>query len=170
MEINHGKFKLELNRFVRTVQCNRGFTLIELLVVAVILGVLSAMALSAFSTFREKAKVARCSEELRTLEREIIAYSTDKVFTGLADIGRQDLKDPWGNNYVYVAAPAAGLPQPRYFATDVEIPPLNTDFYLYSKGADGRTADRISGPDTDDDVIRANDGAFCTVAIKYGLP
>jgi general secretion pathway protein G len=44
---------------------------------------------------------------------------------------------------------------------------LNTDFDLYSRGKDRRSADSISTPDSHDDILRANDGAFVGLASNF---
>ena len=162
MVIKRREPSLPLNCFVRAVQSNCGFTLIELLIVVAIVGILATMAINGFSTFKEKANVARCSEEIRGLEKEIIAHATDKgTFpASLTEIGRQDLLDPWGRRYEY------SLTLHRRNG-----PLLNSDFDLYSKGFNGGTA--VSGGihevESSDDIIRADDGAFCGMAGRYGL-
>jgi general secretion pathway protein G len=119
------------------------------------------MALLGFQDFMDKTKISRAAEEIRGLEKEIIAYSTDKATypAGLVDIGRQDLRDPWGNSYEYHP------PGNRHNGALL----LNTDFDLYSAGPNGLSADLISDPDSDDDIIRADDGSFCAMANRYLL-
>jgi prepilin-type N-terminal cleavage/methylation domain-containing protein len=172
VEINRKELNPELNRFVRKAKYNRGFTLIELLVVVAIVGILASLAMAGYTEFTGKAKIARATEEIRGIEKQIFAYATDQnhptIPATLDEIGRQYLKDPWGNNYVYAVAPPSGSPQPRYFSTDTETPPLNSDFYLYSKGPNGTSADSIIDNDSLDDIIRASDGAFCALSSKYG--
>lgn len=151
---------LPLNRFIPRAQSNRGFTLIELLIVVAIVGMLATVAISGFSSFKEKAYIARASEEIRSLEKEITAYATDKgaIPANLTEIGRQDLLDPWGRNYVYSTAVHRS-----YFAQK------NSDFDLYSKGFDGASVDSIVDAVSLDDIIRFDDGSFCNIANKYAL-
>ena len=158
MAIKRQEAVLPLNRFVRTIQNNRGFTLIELVIVVAIIAVIAAMAITQFAVFKEKARISRCASELRGLEKEIIAYVTEKGTypPNLDEINWTNLSDPWGRPYVY------SLTLHRKFV----VPLLNSDFDLYSKGADGITADSIV--DTDDDIVRADDGAFCDLASRYG--
>jgi len=157
MVINRQEIGLPLNRFVRTN--NRGFTLLELLVVVAIIALLAALAITQFAIFKEKARVARCSSELRSLEKEIIAHATDKNSfpADLTEIKRDNLLDPWGRPYVY------SLTLHRINL----VPLLNSDFDLYSKGIDGITANSIVN--AEDDIVRADDGAFCDIAARYGL-
>jgi general secretion pathway protein G len=162
MDINRKEPDLALGRFVRNAQNNRGFTFVELLVVTVILGILALIGINGFTTFKDKARVARCSSEIRGLEKEIIAYVTEKATypASLDDLGRGGLKDPWGNSYEY-HYPPGNRHKGAYL--------LNTDFDLYSKGPDGIYADLISDPVSADDIIRADEGSFCDMAIRYSL-
>lgn len=143
----------------RTVANDRsGFTLIELLVVIIIVMILSAFAFASFSKFKENAKLSRCMGEIRGLEREITAWAVEKGGRppGLADINRENLLDPWGNNYLYTA------PTRKFVGL-----PINSDFDLYSKGSDGIYVASIDGPGSLDDVIRGRDGSYTGLAIKY---
>jgi len=54
-----------------------GFTLIELLVSIAIVGILVAIAIPAYSGFREKAKIAQAKAELKTLQTAISALAND---------------------------------------------------------------------------------------------
>ncbi len=50
---------------------------------------------------------------------------------------------------------------------DYFLVPLNTDYDLYSVGKDGNSRPPLSAPDSADDVIRANDGAYIGLAANY---
>jgi len=45
--------------------------------------------------------------------------------------------------------------------------PLNSDYDLYSVGKDGESRAPLSAPQSADDVIRANDGAYIGLAANY---
>jgi general secretion pathway protein G len=175
MEINRREHPLALNRFVRTDRNNAGFTMVELIMVMAIIGVLAAISMIAISDFKNKTKTARAATEIRGLEKDIIAYATDKGTypPDLAAIGMAGLKDPWNGNYVYTPAPPATAPpappasHPRYVTADIDTPPLNTDFYLYSKGPNGRSDPWIGSDDSLDDLIRANDGSYVGTAEQF---
>lgn len=143
---------------------DKGFTMIELLVVLAIIGALAAVGISSFVGFRDNAKSARAMGEMKDIEREIIAYVLEKgtfpaEATWLADINRQGLNDPWGRPYIYKPFTATEM---RYMTVD-----LNSDFDLYSKGADGLTALDVNDPKSRDDIIRATDGGFLNLAHKF---
>lgn len=138
-----------------------------------IVAILASLAISSFATFKELARVARCCEEIRSLEREIAAYATEKgeLPLNLTAINRQDLKDPWGNTYHYYpavlpAGPANFGPNNRLGTSG----PINTDFDLYSLGASGAFDPSINVNDSQDDIIRANDGSFVGQPKDLALP
>ncbi|MDH4073829.1 MAG: prepilin-type cleavage/methylation domain-containing protein, partial [Gammaproteobacteria bacterium] len=50
---------------------------------------------------------------------------------------------------------------------DGSLNPLNTDFDLYSAGADGESAGPLSATKSRDDIVRANNGAFIGLGENY---
>jgi general secretion pathway protein G len=143
--------------------------LIEILVVVAILSILSAIAIPAFSAYREKAKIARAIAEIKIMSQEISAYAAGDngaLPATLNDIGRAGLLDPWGNaykylNYATVNGAGGGIRKDR------NLHPLNSDYDLYSMGKDGRSQANIDAPFSRDDVIRANDSRFIGLAANY---
>ena len=72
--------------------------------------------------------------------------------------------DPWGRPYVYLRIAGARRAQVR---KDADLAPINTDFDLYSMGADGETAAPLDAEKSRDDVVRADDGNYIGLAINY---
>jgi type II secretion system protein G len=150
------------------MRCHRGFTLIELLMVIAIIACLSVIALSSFSNVQDRARSSRAMSEIRILEKEITAYTTDKAVYpptlfafGRANAGTPDvstLLDPWKQPYIYTLVPA------RTNGVDE----INHDFDIYSKGPDMVSAGG-SINDDEDDIIRGTDGAFVGIAKRYAL-
>jgi general secretion pathway protein G len=134
----------------------RAFTLVELIVVVAVLGVLAAMAIPVFSSYIDKAKVTSSSADIRTVEKAITAYVIDKntLPDNLPQAGFTG-RDPWGRPYIY--SKIDSIPDPRL---DFLGLPLNSDYDLYSQGADGTSAAAANDPSSSDDIIRTNDGSF----------
>jgi type II secretion system protein G len=148
----------------------RGLTLVELIVVIAILGVLALMALPAFSEFRDKVKISRTVGEIRSLEKDLIAYAADngRYPDNLAVINRNNLKDPWGHGYAYYLIPLDHTgAYKEYGGTGW----LNNDFDLYSMGVDGLTDNEIVAPpaknDSSDDIVRGGDGGVVELGSEW---
>ena len=50
---------------------------------------------------------------------------------------------------------------------DRNLVPINTDYDLYSKGPDGASSPPLTARAGQDDIVRANDGAYIGVAADY---
>jgi general secretion pathway protein G len=145
----------------------RGFTLVEMLIVMAIIMTISAMAVPSLQAAIDDARVAAAVADIRELETEITQYQieTGSLPLTLADIGRDTLLDPWGRPYQYLNfATTKGKGKMR---KDRFLVPLNTDYDLYSMGKDGKSVPPITAKDSQDDILRANDGAFLGLASTY---
>lgn len=153
---------------------NRGFTLVEVLMVIAIIGVLSLMVIPQFSQLRNLAKNARCKSEIRTVEKSIIAYNLDNgnfpnnlPNNALDPNVTTTTTDPWGNPYQYYNIHnGGGTP---YMNVD-GVTPLNTDFDLWSSGADGLTITKSLEPSSTtsmDDIVLGADGAVVALGSDY---
>ena len=103
-----GTTKLGFKDHIRTImlkEAGGGFTLMELMIVIAILGTVAGIAIPQYASYIEKARVTRAIAEIRILEKEISMYTDDNhaLPDTLNDIGREDLKDPWGNLYKYLS-------------------------------------------------------------------
>jgi general secretion pathway protein G len=83
----------------------------------------------------------------------------------LAAVGFGDALDPWGNRYFYLSFD--GLKGHGAQRKDKNLVPINTQYDLYSAGADGKTKGPLTARDSRDDIIRANDGGFVGLASDY---
>ena len=143
-----------------------GFTLLELLIVTVIIGTLSTMAAPSLQRAREQAQVGAAIAELRVIQSELAIYIEINFGppVSLAAIDRAGLLDPWGYSYIYNPLTGPNVGQARM---DKFMVPLNTDYDLYSVEPDGKSKAPLSAKDSQDDVIRALDGAYFGLAEDF---
>jgi len=172
MEIHTGESSLQqLSSMRNSVLGNSGFTMIELLMVMAIIGVLATMSYSTLGEIRNNTRIGSCVSEIRTIEKDIFAYATEKgTFPpDLAAIGKAGYLDPWGNSYIYKLAPADGSIGPFNRSFGGEL--INVDFDLYSKGIKGDLDPDglLSTPEGADDIIRGKDGSYAGLAERYNL-
>ncbi len=129
----------------------RGFTLIEILVVVVIIGILAALVAPQVFGKIDEARVVKARQDIRAFESALDLYRLDNFRYPTTDQGiqalvtrpadaknwraegyvKQLMKDPWGNDYQYVAPGTRG-----------------GAFDLYSLGRDGAPG----GEDVDADI------------------
>jgi general secretion pathway protein G len=158
-----------------------GFTLIEIMIVLAIIGLLSVIAGSKYLAYIEKVRIASAVASIRAIEVQLDDYvrSEKPLPATLAEIGMDDKLDPWGYPFEYLPFPTTasgsgksnGDPKGGSYIgsarKDHFLVPLNSDYDLYSVGKDGQSRAPLSAPQSADDVIRANDGAYIGLAANY---
>jgi len=143
-----------------------GITLIELMVVLAAGVILASIAIPAFSGYVERARIARTIGDIGTISLQLYRWQLNtRTFPATLDeAGLGGGVDPWGRPYVYVRVAGAANNDLR---KDHNLHPINTDFDLYSVGADGDTRKPLTAARSRDDVIRANDGSYIGLAENY---
>jgi general secretion pathway protein G len=72
-----------------------------------------------------------------------------------------------GKPYQYLKIEGADTKGKANMRKDKNLVPINSDFDLYSTGADGKTTPPLTAKNSHDDVVRANNGAYYGLASNY---
>jgi general secretion pathway protein G len=146
---------------------HKGFTLIELMIVIAIIGTLAAIVIPNYISYREKAKIVRAISEVKGIESAVNIFMIDnnRFPDTFVEAGLGNPVDPWGNPYVYY--PIDRIPHGQHARKDKSLHPVNTDFDLYSMGADGKSVAPFTAKPSQDDVVRANNGAYIGLVANY---
>jgi general secretion pathway protein G len=148
-------------------RADRGLTLVELMLVTTLVAVLSMLSVNAWGGWRDRVRTKVAVDEITAMSVVIDQTHTDTgaLPGSLADIGRGGMKDPWGNDYVYLNLTTAGGTGAA--RKDHSLVPLNSDYDLYSKGPDGASVAPLTAAASHDDILRANNGRFIGPASSY---
>jgi general secretion pathway protein G len=143
-----------------------GLTVIELLIVLMMVLIVASIASVTYANALMKARVTRAVADIRIIEKELLQHSMEETLPETLDaLGLENTTDPWGNGYRYLRiAGANGKGQLR---KDRFLVPLNSDYDLYSMGADGDSKPPLTARASHDDILRAGDGAFVGLASEF---
>ncbi len=163
-----------------------GVTLTELLISLTVLAVLATIAVPAITGFRVdcdnagdrqgpwmRAKISQVTGDLGNIHLAAARFELNegRYPVDLAEIGLDDLRDPWGNPYQYLVV--WGLTDVGAVRTDKNLKPVNTNYDVYSMGPNGVTSTPFTSTTGKDDIVMANDGDYFGLACQYdgsGLP
>lgn len=162
-------FKRKPNTFTCSQKTAEGFTLVELITAVAIIAILAAIAIPSYGAYIHKARISVTISDIRMLEIKINAYKSDMghLPATLNDINEGAKLDPWKHPYVYLNIEDGGIKGKGKLRRDKNINPLNSDYDLYSMGADGVSTTNLNAKNSLDDIVRARDGAFVDLAEKF---
>lgn len=145
----------------------RGFTLVEIVIVIAIAGILIWIGVPVVQGYMDRARVAQAVSEIGDMSTKIRAQIRSKgaLPDSLDAAGFGGRVDPWGHPYQYLnlfTSKGNGVAR-----KDKKLAPLNSDFDLYSVGADGDTAASLVNAKSRDDIVRARDGGFIGLASDF---
>jgi general secretion pathway protein G len=147
----------------------QGYTLLELLFGVAVVGLLAAIAVPSYARIVERQKVEQGERDLRILGLRIEKYRTQygSAPDSLSQLNMTLPKDPWGRDYQYLNfnSPVPGIN--GMIRKDHNLHPLNSEFDLYSMGADGASSSPLTARASRDDIIWARDGDFVGLAADY---
>jgi general secretion pathway protein G len=146
-----------------------GFSLVELLITVTIVVALSAIAVPWYARYRERAIIVRAVHDLRLLDSHLQAFKVNfnAYPASLNDVPQGNLSDPWGKPYQYLKIEGANTKGKGNMRKDKNLVPINSDFDLYSMGADGKTTAPLTAKNSLDDIVRANNGSYYGLASNY---
>lgn len=144
-----------------------GFTLLELVMVAGLVASLVAIALPAYSRYRERTRSAQAGTDIAGIAVRLYHYAEDaRTFPDtLAEAGITNAVDPWGRPYQYLKI--AGETGKGGVRKDKKLNPINSDFDLYSVGPDGVSQTQLDNKDSLDDIVRASNGGYIGTAADF---
>lgn len=89
---------------MRRTKNQKGFTIMELMIVIVIIGILIAIAVPAYNSFRTRAQTRACQSNMRTMVAAAAMYfaDTDTDATSTADL------TPYLDNAAAITCPSGG--------------------------------------------------------------
>jgi general secretion pathway protein G len=155
-----------VNHWPRAVARERGVTLLEIMFAIAMIAVLSAIAVPAYRAHLERVDLSRAIGDVHDigLSLERWQLNNGRFPDTLAEAGLGGRVDPWGSPYRYLNMDGAN---PGARRKDKNLVPINTDFDLYSVGKDGESVPPLTAPKSQDDIVRANNGAFVGLGSDY---
>jgi|PlaIllAssembly_1097288.scaffolds.fasta_scaffold66511_2 general secretion pathway protein G len=164
--LNHSKSAIIAKGPIERAARTRGLTLIELLVVIFIIGILAVVANFAYAEFIYRSQISQAVADIHKIEAKLLTYYAENVSfpPTLAEVQEENRLDPWNRPYQYW--PITG-DKTQKVRKDRNLHPINTDFDLGSLGRDGGTNLALTAKASQDDIIRANNGAFVGLASRY---
>jgi general secretion pathway protein G len=137
------------------------------LITVAVIGTITTIMVPAFQQYLVRLSLKKVVLDIRSIEFRISVYENTKgrFPDTLDDLDGPPYVDPWGNEYQYLSNT-----DPNWVGMgrqDRFLKPLNSDYDLYSMGADGLTVRNLNGGEARDDIIRANNGGFVGPASEY---
>jgi general secretion pathway protein G len=149
-----------------TIYSKRGVTFIELMLVVCIIGIVSGIAIPAYTSYEDKVNAAKAVADMNGMVLLIEKFyaENNRYPNSLNEIGKGGLRDPWGRAYGYLNNSLIMASNITHKCTgcrkDGPIHPLNTDYDLFSIGKDGMSQDTIRSTPSQDDIVRAFNGSY----------
>jgi len=147
-------------------QKNKAFTFLEFTVVLIIIMLFYFTVSPALLGMVDKVNSKTAAEDITDIQDSIDKFLEDNGFLpdSLDEIFNPVPLDPWGNPYQFLNHENASVGEKR---KDKNLVPINSDYDLYSIGADGKTASPLTAKISHDDIVRGRNGAFVGFGLDY---
>ncbi len=141
-----------------------GITLIELAVSCAILALIVMIAIPKYGDWRNNTNIARAASDLVSTQFAVTTFTQahGSLPNNLNQVGVRIGNDPWGHAYQFCNFSTGCTSRKDRF-----LNPINSTYDLYSMGRDGLTHSNLTSPQSRDDIVRAQDGAFVGLASNF---
>lgn len=171
---------------MNVMKYQKGLTLFELLTALIIASILALFAMNLYKGAEVDCRnpeqrpgyIARAYEadaiaDLGALHLALHRYALNtnrwpeslNELSGRYGISDENLRDRWGNPYIYTTVWDTSSMGPVRKYKDLH--PINKYFDLYSAGPDGKTATPMTSTPGCDDIVLAADGNYIGYAYRY---
>ena len=118
---------------------------------------------------KSHSAMASAQPTLTTILRKISLTVVCTVWVSPAEAADNNitLLDPWGSPYQYLNIQNSTTKGKGSFRKDRFLVPINTDYDLYSMGRDRKSSLPLTAKNSQDDVIRANNGGYIGLASAF---
>lgn len=146
-----------------------GFTLIELLMAVIVISLITVIAVPSYQSHVNRARNAQAVADIAMIDMQIERFRSTNFSLppNLTALSMTLPVDPWGNAYRYLNIQDGGPGVQGAARKDRNLVPINTDYDLYSMGADGKTASPLVSKPARDDIVRAWNGSFIGLARDF---
>jgi general secretion pathway protein G len=147
----------------------QGYTLLELLMALTVVALLAAIAVPSYGRILDQQKIQQGARDLRLIGLRIENYRSQhgNIPNSLNDLNMTIPKDPWGRAYRFLSFSSGAPGISGMIRKDHNLHPLNSEFDLYSMGADGGSKPPLTAPVSRDDIVWARDGDFVGLAADF---
>lgn len=123
----------------------KGFTLIEVLIAVAIGALVVVIGGPLYSQYLNKTRIAVALVDMKDVEARIEGFyvTNTRLPDTLAELGGAPL-DPWDNPYQYLNIANGGSKAKDKLRKDKNLVPINSDYDLYSMGADGQSVSPLT--------------------------